>query len=59
MSESEELKAAQELKAALLKKVESLRMKASVLEEIISETNFNDLDQDDRDIFVILLAMVE
>jgi hypothetical protein len=53
MSESEELK------AALLKKVESLRMKASVLEEIISETNFNDLDQDDRDIFVILLAMVE
>tara|TARA_B110000238_G_scaffold159352_1_gene172781 strand:+ start:38 stop:253 length:216 start_codon:yes stop_codon:yes gene_type:complete len=53
MSESEELK------DALLKKVESLRMKASILEEIVSETNFNVLDQDDRDIFVILLAMVE
>ena len=53
MSESEELK------AALLKKVESLKMKASILEEIISETNFNVLDQDDRDIIVMLLAMVD
>jgi hypothetical protein len=53
MSESEELK------DALLKKVESLRMKASILEEIVSETNFNVLDQDDRDIIVMLLAMVD
>lgn len=52
MSESEELK------AGLLKKVESLKRKASILEEIISETNFNDLDQDDKDIFVILLELV-